>query len=101
MNNNFKERFDIEKNILLTLNKIWEINKMYKLGFIENKVDLKKYCKNLTNIELKQILKIIINDYKEEHNKKIEKDNIIKNKEKLQREKELRERDEDNWLFYG
>ncbi len=39
MSNDFKEIFIIEKNILLTINKIWEINKNYKLGFIENKIN--------------------------------------------------------------
>lgn len=95
MNNDFKERFLIEKNILLTINKIWEINKTYKLGFIENKVELKMYCKKLTNIELKQILKIIVDDYKEEHKRKTSHDNFIKSRERLQREKE-----EENWIYY-
>lgn len=95
MNNDFKERFLIEKNILLTINKIWEINKTYKLGFIENKVELKMYCKNLMNMELKQILKIIVDDYKEEHKRKTSHDNFIKSRERLQREKE-----EENWIYY-
>lgn len=94
MNNDFKERFLIEKNILSTINKIWEINKNYKLGFIENKVELKIYCKNLTNVDLKQILKIIMDDYKEEQKKKLERDN---KKERLQREKEAHERWEEGY----
>lgn len=55
----FRERFNLQGEILKYLVKIWKRNPQHSLGFIENKNELKSYCKGLTNAELQQVLDIV------------------------------------------